>query len=128
MSNKMLYKIQQEKHNEKDLKKIISEYPEIKFVSLMGIDLYGNGTEEKIPITIFLKNINDFLEGIAVQTDGSSVALPGIATLNDAKIDMIVDKECDWFIDYNYSLLDEETNKPVGTIVIPAFLQHGELL
>lgn len=125
MSNKMLYKIQQEKHNEKDLKKIISEYPEIKFVSLMGIDLYGNGTEEKIPITIFLKNINDFLEGIAVQTDGSSVALPGIATLNDAKIDMIVDKECDWFIDYNYSLLDEETNKPVGTIVIPAFLQHG---
>ena len=125
MSNKMIYKIQQEKHNEKDLKKIISEYPEIKFVSLMGIDLYGNGTEEKIPITIFLKNINDFLEGIAVQTDGSSVALPGIATLNDAKIDMIVDKECDWFIDYNYSLLDEETNKPVGTIVIPAFLQHG---
>ena len=48
MSNKMIYKIQQEKHNEKDLKKIISEYPEIKFVSLMGIDLYGNGTEEKI--------------------------------------------------------------------------------
>ena len=125
MQNKMLYKIKEEKHNEKDLKKIISEYPEIKFVSLMGIDLYGNGTEEKIPIKIFLKNMDDFLNGIAVQTDGSSVALPGIATLNDAKIDMVVDKECDWFIDYNELLLDEETNRPIGTIIIPAFLQHS---
>lgn len=125
MSHKMLYKIKEEKHNEKDLKKILSDYPEIKFVSLMGIDLYGNGTEEKIPTSIFLKNIEDFLNGIAVQTDGSSVALPGIATLNDAKIDMIVDKECDWFIDYNNSLIDEETSKPIGTIIIPSFLYHG---
>lgn len=125
MSDKMVYKIKEENHNEKDLKKIISDYPELKFVSLMGIDLYGNGTEEKIPINVFLKNINDFLEGIAVQTDGSSVALPGIATLNDAKIDMVVDKNCDWFIDYNYSLIDEKTKKPVGTIIIPSFLYHG---
>ena len=125
MQSKMLYKIKEEKHNEKDLRKILLDYPEIKFVSLMGIDLYGNGTEEKIPINIFLKNIDDFLNGIAVQTDGSSVALPGIATLNNAKIDMIVDKECDWFIDYNEQLYDEETNKPIGTMIIPAFLQHG---
>lgn len=125
MSQKMLYKIKEEKHNEKDLRKILSDYPEIKFVSLMGIDLYGNGTEEKIPTSIFLKNIDDFLNGIAVQTDGSSVALPGIATLNDAKIDMVIDKECDWFIDYNNYLIDEETNKPVGTIIIPSFLYHG---
>jgi len=107
------------------LKKILSEHPEIKFVSLMGIDLYGNGTEEKIPVKLFLKNIDDFLNGIAVQTDGSSVALPGIATLNDAKIDMVVDKNCDWFIDYNDYLSDEETGKPIGTIVIPSFLYHG---
>lgn len=125
MAIKMLYKIKEEKHNEKDLKKLLSDYPEIKFVSLMGIDLYGNGTEEKIPINIFLKNIDEFLNGIAVQTDGSSVALPGIATLNDAKIDMVVDKECDWFIDYNNYLMDEETNKPVGTLIIPAFLYHN---
>ena len=122
----MLYKIGEEKHNEKDLRKILSDYPEIKFVSLMGIDLYGNGTEEKIPIKVFLKNIDEFLNGIAVQTDGSSVALPGIATLNDAKIDMIVDKNCDWFIDYNDCLMDEETNKPVGTMIIPAFLYHKD--
>lgn len=125
MAMKMLYKIKEEKHNEKDLKKLLSDYPEIKFVSLMGIDLYGNGTEEKIPINIFLKNIDEFLNGIAVQTDGSSVALPGIATLNDAKIDMVVDKECDWFIDYNNYLMDEETNKPVGTLIIPSFLYHN---
>ena len=125
MAVKMLYKIKEEKHNEKYLKKLLSDYPEIKFVSLMGIDLYGNGTEEKIPISIFLKNIDEFLNGIAVQTDGSSVALPGIATLNDAKIDMIVDKECDWFIDYNSYLIDEETNKPVGTLIIPSFLYHS---
>lgn len=125
MQEKMIYKIQVEKHNEKELKRIISEHPEIKFVSLMGIDLYGNGTEEKIPISIFLKSMDDFLNGIAIQTDGSSVALPGIATLNDAKIDMLVDKECDWFVDYNYSLLEEQTNRPIGTIIMPAFLKHG---
>lgn len=125
MNSKMIYKIEEEKHNEKDLRKIIAEHPEIKFVSLMGIDLNGNGTEEKIPIKIFIKSLEDFLYGIAVQTDGSSVALPGIATLNDAKIDMVVDKECDWFIDYNNYLIDEETNKPVGTIIIPSFLYHG---
>ena len=125
MQAKMVYKIKEEKHNEKDLRKILLEHPEIKFVSLMGIDLYGNGTEEKIPIKVFLKNLDDFLNGIAVQTDGSSVALPGIATLNDAKIDMVVDKNCDWFIDYNESLIDEETDKPIGTIIIPSFLYHG---
>jgi len=122
----MLYKIREENHNEKDLRKILLDYPEIKFVSLMGIDLYGNGTEEKIPTKVFLKNIDDFLNGIAVQTDGSSVALPGIATLNDAKIDMVVDKECDWFIDYNEGFLDEETGRPVGTIIMPAFLYYKE--
>lgn len=125
MQTKMIYKIKEDKHNEKDLKKILSEHPEIKFVSLMGVDLYGNGTEEKIPIKVFLKNIDEFLNGIAVQTDGSSVALPGIATLNDAKIDMVVDKDCDWFIDYNDELSDEETGKEIGTIIIPAFLYHA---
>ena len=124
MSNKMIYKITNEKHNREDLIKIVTEYPELKFVSLKGVDLYGNDTEEKIPMKIFTKNIDEFLTGIAIQTDGSSVALPGIATLNDAKIDMIVDNEVDWFIDYNYHFIDKETNRPVGTIIIPCFLYH----
>ena len=43
MAVKMLYKIKEEKHNEKDLKIGLSDSPEIKLVSLMGIDLKGNG-------------------------------------------------------------------------------------
>ena len=133
MADRMIYKIKQENHNEKDLKKIVSEHPELKFVSLKGIDLYGNDTEERIPIKVFLKNIKEFLEGIAVQTDGSSVALPEIATLNDAKIDMVVDAECDWFVDYNHELISSDYEnfkgmpKPVGTIIIPCFLYHHNM-
>jgi glutamine synthetase len=56
----------------------LREHPEIKFVSLVGIDLAGNDTDEKIPMKVFLKDIDEFFEGTAVQTDGSSVVLPGI--------------------------------------------------
>ena len=65
-----------------------------------------------------------FLKGVAVQTDGSSVVLPGIATLDNAKVDMVTDLDCKWFVDYNYNFIDSETNKPVGTLRIPCFLYH----
>ncbi|EPS54098.1 glutamine synthetase, partial [Clostridium botulinum Af84] len=42
--------------------------------------------------------MSKFIKG-CVQTDGSSVVLPGIATLNNAKVDMIVDMDVNWFID-----------------------------
>ena len=64
---------------------LLKEHPEIKFVSLVGIDLAGNDTDEKIPVRLFIKDIDEFYAGAAVQTDGSSVVLPGIATLNNAK-------------------------------------------
>ena len=102
----------------------LKEHPEIKFVSLMGIDLAGNDTDEKIPVRLFLKDIDDFYAGTAVQTDGSSVVLPGIATLNNAKVDMPVDPNVNWFVDYNFEYFDDETNKPVGTLRIPSFLIH----
>ena len=102
----------------------LKEHPEIKFVSLVGIDLAGNDTDEKIPVRIFLKDIDDFYAGTAVQTDGSSVVLPGIATLNNAKVDMPVDSSVNWFVDYNYEYFDDDTNKPVGTLRIPSFLIH----
>jgi glutamine synthetase len=57
-----------------------------------NIDLSGNDTDEKIPVSLFLQDINAFLKG-EVQTDGSSVALPGIASLNNAKVDMLADTE-----------------------------------
>ena len=35
----------------------LKAHPEIKFVSLVGIDMAGNDTDEKIPMRIFLKDI-----------------------------------------------------------------------
>ena len=77
----------------------LKAHPEIKFVSLVGIDLAGNDTDEKIPISLFLKDIDEFYAGTAVQTDGSSVVLPGIATLNNAKVDMPIDPTVNWYVD-----------------------------
>lgn len=122
--NKLLYIIKKENHNAEDLCKILKENSQIKFVSFVGIDLSGNDTDEKIPVKLFLENIDSYLNGIAVQTDGSSVVLPGIATLNNAKVDMITDLDSKWFVDYNFNFIDHETNKPVGTLRIPCFLYH----
>lgn len=121
--DELLYVIPAKTPKEKILE-ALKAHPEIKFVSLVGIDLAGNDTDEKIPIRIFLKDIDDFYAGTAVQTDGSSVVLPGIATLNNAKVDMPIDPDVNWFVDYNYEHYDEETEKPVGTLRIPAFLIH----
>ncbi|MGL4848893.1 MAG: glutamine synthetase [Clostridium sp.] len=125
MIENLIFTISKEKHNENDLKEILKQHPQIKFVSLVGIDLSGNDTDEKIPVKLFLDDLNSFLDGVAVQTDGSSVVLPGIATLHDAKVDMIADLDCNWFIDYNFDNLDEETNLPIGTLKIPCFLHHN---
>jgi glutamine synthetase len=123
----MVYVITAGEYGKEELIKLLNEHPEIKFVSVVGIDLAGNDTDEKIPIQLFIKDYDDFLSGSAVQTDGSSVVLTGIATLNNAKVDMIADANANWFVDYNYEHLDEETGKPVGTLRIPAFLVHNGL-
>ncbi len=125
MIENMIYTIPSNLHNKEDLSKILLENPQIRFVSLVGIDLAGNDTDEKIPVKLFLDDMEAFLHGVAVQTDGSSVVLPKIATLNDAKVDMIADLECNWFVDYNYDNIDPITNKPVGTLRIPCFLHHN---
>ena len=124
MIDNLLYTIPKENHTKEQVKEILSKHPEIKFVSFVGIDLSGNDTDEKIPVNLFLDDLDSFLHGVAVQTDGSSVVLPGIATLNNAKVDMIADLNCKWFVDYNYDFIDHSTNKPVGTLRIPCFLYH----
>ncbi|AWI04882.1 glutamine synthetase [Clostridium drakei] len=123
MFKDLIYVIPKEKHSEEDLRDILISHSEIKFVSLIGIDLSGNDTDERIPMKVFLEDISGFIKG-AIQTDGSSVVLPGIATLNNAKVDMIADTEVNWFIDYNFEFIDEETSKPIGTVRIPCFLIH----
>ncbi|MBP2642884.1 MAG: glnA 3 [Firmicutes bacterium] len=124
MTKDLLYFIPAALHTEENLVHILTSRPEIRFVSLVGIDLAGNDTDEKIPVSVFLKNIEKFLLGGAVETDGSSVVLTGVATLNNAKVDMLVDSNVNWFVDYNYDNIDEESGKPVGTLRIPAFLVH----
>lgn len=123
MLKDLVYVITKESHSENALRDILTNHPEIKFVSLVGIDLAGNDTDEKIPIRLLLDDIPSFLKG-AIQTDGSSVVLPIIATLNNAKVDMIADLDVNWFVDYNYEHIDDETGKPVGTLRIPCFLYH----
>ncbi len=123
--SKLIYTIPVKNHNKTDLLNLLSEHPEIKFVSFVGVDLSGNDTDERIPVKVLIDDIDTFLNGVAIQTDGSSVVLPGIATLNDAKVDMIADLNANWFIDYNYDFIDPITNNPVGTLRIPSFLLHN---
>ncbi|RDY24719.1 glutamine synthetase [Romboutsia maritimum] len=120
--SKLLYTIEKEHHNENDLRELLMKNKNIKFVSLMGVDLGGNSIDEKIPIELFLEDINDFLKS-AIQTDGSSVELYNIATLNNAKVDLMPDVNSKWYIDYNFEHFDEN-NLPIGTLKIPAFLIH----
>lgn len=121
--NELLYVIPA-KTPQKKVISLLKSHPEIKFVSLVGVDLAGNDTDEKIPIRIFMDDIEEFYKGSAVQTDGSSVVLTGIATLNNAKVDMPIDPDVNWYVDYNFEHYDEETELPVGTLRIPAFLIH----
>ncbi|WP_097027750.1 glutamine synthetase [Clostridium peptidivorans] len=123
MLKDLLYLIPPTMHSEESLRSILNSHTEIKFVSFVGIDLSGNDTDEKIPVSLFLDDMSTFLTG-GVQTDGSSVFFPGIATLNNAKVDMIADLDINWFVDYNYEHIDSETNNPVGTLRIPCFLYH----
>lgn len=123
MLKDLIFTIPKNEHSEEAIKSLLTAHPEIQFVSLVGIDLSGNDTDEKIPVKVFLEDIDTFLKG-AVQTDGSSVVLPGIATINNAKIDMVADLDVNWYVDYNYENIDEETGKPVGTLRIPCFLIH----
>src|SRR3712207_2497284 len=126
MIKDLMYVIPKDQHSEESLKSILKSHSEIKFVSFVGVDLSGNDTDEKIPISIFLEDISTFLKG-SVQTDGSSVSFPGIATLNNAQLDMIADLNVNWFVDYNHENIDEETQKPIGTLRIPCYLYHNNV-
>ncbi len=120
----LLYFLPEDMHTAAIIKSTLDAHPEVKFVSLVGIDLSGNDTDERIPVHLFLDNVDDFLNG-GVQTDGSSVVLPGIATLNDGKVDLVADLSVNWFVDYNYENICFMTTLPTGTLRIPCFLVHN---
>ena len=125
MNKELLYCIPAGQYGKEGVLSLLAQHPEIRFVSLVGIDLAGNDTDEKIPIEIFMKDYEDFFAGKAVQTDGSSVVFMNIATLNDARVDMVADSTVNWYVDYNDDNVMEENGRPVGTLRIPCFLIHN---
>ncbi|MBN2898789.1 MAG: glutamine synthetase [Clostridia bacterium] len=124
--SELLYFIDPKKETYDSIKEKLIQHPQIKFVSLVAVDLGNNSTDERIPVNLFLEDVAGMLEN-GVQTDGSSVNLPEIAEINNAKVDIIPDKTVKWLVDYNYTYhTDRGENKPVGTLCIPSFLVHDE--
>lgn len=130
MIDTLLFTIPPDKHGKKEVSALLKAHPEVKFVSLVGVDIGGHETDEKIPAGYFLKHMDDFYKH-GVQTDGSSVVLPKIADLNNARVDIIPDMSVNWYVDYNFSynyiLPAAESRLPVGTLRIPSFLVHNEV-
>jgi glutamine synthetase len=111
----MPYVVPAKGRNAKGLRRLVEKHPNIRFISLVGVDLGGNETDERIPVATFLPDAETLLAG-GVQTDGSSVVLPGIATLNDGKVDLIADPNARWTIDYNESFRRSSNTRASGSI------------
>jgi len=122
--NRMLFTMTPDEHDEETVRSRLMAHPEVRFVSFTGVDMGSHNTDEKIPVALFLENMQKLLAS-GVQTDGSSVALPTIADLSNARVDIVPDKDVNWFVEYNYGNIDYETGLPVGTLRIPSFLRHN---
>ncbi len=122
MSN-LLYTIEASKQTKEEILKTIKSRPEIQYVSLVSVDLGNNHTDERIPIEVMLEDYDNFIS-FGIQTDGSSVNLPIIAEINNARVDLIPDSTVRWLVDYNLDNRDHLTGLPVGTLLIPAILIH----
>lgn len=125
MLEKMLFVIPRDMHSPEEIVEQLNAHPEVKFVSIVGLDIGGHDTDEKIPVGLFKREIKKLLKQ-GVQTDGSSVILPKIASINNAKVDIVPDLSVNWHVDYNFSNRDEKLGLPVGTLRIPAFLVHND--
>ncbi len=123
--DKMLFNIPAKDHEPGKVREILNSHPEVMFVSLVGLDIGGQNTDEKIPVPRFLEDMEKFLTD-GVQTDGSSVVLPIIAELNNAKVDIIPDLSVNWYVDHNFDFIHEPSGLPVGTLRIPSFLVHND--
>ena len=120
----MLYTLTPEEHDPETVRARLAAHPEVKFVSFTGVDMAGHNTDEKIPVSIFVKDMDKLMES-GVQTDGSSVALPTIADLSNARVDIMPDPDVNWYVEYNFSNIGYDTGLPTGTLRIPSFLRHN---
>ena len=84
----------------------------------------NHSTDEKIPVALFMDDMAKMLES-GEQTHGSSVALPTIADLSNARVDIVPDPDVNWFVEYNYNNRDYDTGLPTGTLRIPSYLRHN---
>ena len=122
--NRMLFTLTPEEHDAESVRSALEAHPEVRFVSFTGVDMGNHQTDEKIPVAAFLEDMDKMLAD-GVQTDGSSVALPTIADLSNARVDIVADPEVNWHVEYNYGNIDYETGLPTGTLRIPSFLRHN---
>ena len=122
--NRMLFTLTPDEHDEETVRSRLMAHPEVKFVSFTGVDMGNHSTDEKIPVALFIDDMAKMIES-GVQTDGSSVALPTIADLSNARVDIVPDPEANWFVEYNYDNRDYETGLPTGTLRIPSYLRHN---
>lgn len=118
----LLYVVHPKTETPESLKEILLAHPEVKFVSVVAVDLGNNSTDEKVPVEVMLEDVEGFLKA-GVQTDGSSVYLPKIAEINNAKVDLIPDTDVKWIVDYNWNHITPD-GLPVGTLLMPAYLVH----
>lgn len=123
MNKDLLYTLPPWAHDEDSLREILTDHPEVKFVSLAGVDIYGHDTDEKIPITELLASPKSFLSN-GVQTDGSAVLLPLIADISNGSVKLLPDVDVNWYVDYNLESIRE--GDPIGTLRIPAYLVHNQ--
>lgn len=122
--NRMLYTLTPDEHDFETVKARLAAHPEVRFVSFTGVDMGGHNTDEKIPVNAFVDDMEKMLSD-GVQTDGSSVALPTIADLSNARVDIMPDPDVNWYVEYNFDNIDYETGLPTGTLRIPSFLRHN---
>lgn len=122
--NRMLYTLRPDEHDPETVRARLASHPEVKFVSFTGVDMGGHNTDEKIPVQAFTEDMESLLSS-GVQTDGSSVALPTIADLSNARVDIMPDTDVNWYVEYNYDNIGYDTGLPTGTLRIPSFLRHN---
>ncbi len=120
----MLYTLTPAEHDPETIVSRLAAHPEVKFVSFTGVDMGGHNTDEKIPVQAFTDDMEKLLAN-GVQTDGSSVALPTIADLSNARVDIMPDQDVNWYVEYNFDNIDYGTGLPTGTLRIPSFLRHN---
>lgn len=102
-----------------NLKEFLLFQSKIRYISFRAIDFGGDITSEIIPVERFFEEPEIIETGI--QTDGSSIVLPLISSIIDAKVQVVPDKSLKWVVDYN-----EQTG--LGTLEIYSHLVHSDVI